>query len=111
VHKIESAGLYTKPTDAGTHFTVQLDTEAMTLGTYSIPAGGVDDQRPHREDEVYVVTAGRAKLVTDSGTTDVAPGDTIFVPAHERHTFTDITEDLALLVFFAPAYSGPGDAG
>ena len=28
----------------------------------------------------------------------------IFVPAGEEHRFTDITEDLALLVVFGPAY-------
>jgi mannose-6-phosphate isomerase-like protein (cupin superfamily) len=30
----------------------------------------------------------------------------IFVPAGEEHRFTDITEDLALLVVFGPAYTG-----
>jgi hypothetical protein len=28
----------------------------------------------------------------------------VFVPAGETHTFTDITEDLALIVVFAPRY-------
>ncbi len=28
----------------------------------------------------------------------------IFVPSGEEHRFTDITEDLALLVVFGPAY-------
>ena len=30
----------------------------------------------------------------------------IFVPAGEEHRFTDVTEDLALLVVFGPAYTG-----
>jgi quercetin dioxygenase-like cupin family protein len=34
----------------------------------------------------------------------VGPGSVIFVPSGEEHRFTDITEDLALLVVFAPAY-------
>ena len=76
----------------------------LSVGTYSIPAGGVDDQEPHTEDEVYMVQSGRATLVTASGTVPVGPGSVIFVPAGETHTFTDITEDLALVVVFAPQY-------
>ena len=83
------------------HFAEQLRTESLSVGTYSIPAGGVDDQAPHHEDEIYVVTTGRATIVTPSGTEQVGPGDVLFVPAEEEHRFTDITEDLALLVFFA----------
>jgi hypothetical protein len=42
--------------------------------------------------------AGRATLVTASGTVPVEPGSVVFVPAGETHKFTDITEDLALVV-------------
>ncbi len=100
------AGRFTAPGSAPNHFAEHLRTGSLSFGTYSIPAGGLDDQHPHREDEIYVVTTGRAKLVTDSGTVDVGPGDALFVPAGEAHRFTDVTEDLALLVFFAPPYSG-----
>lgn len=88
------------------HFAEQLRTTSLSVGTYSIPAGGVDDQAPHHEDEIYVVTAGRATLVTPSGVEQVGPGDVVFVPAEEEHRFTEVTENLALLVFFAPPYSG-----
>ena len=76
------------------------------MGTYCIPAGGVDDQSPHAEDEIYVVTAGRARITTPQGAAEVAPGSVIFVPAGEEHRFTDVTKDLALLVMFGPAYTG-----
>jgi mannose-6-phosphate isomerase-like protein (cupin superfamily) len=79
------------------------------VGTYSIPAGGLDDQGPHREDEIYVVQAGAALLVTDSGTAPVRAGSVVFVPAGERHRFTDVREDLALLVIFAPPYGSHKD--
>jgi len=81
-----------------------MNSDALSLGTYSIPAGGTDDQEPHTEDEVYVVQAGRATLVTASGTVLVEPGSVVFVPAGETHKFTDITDDLALVVIFAPRY-------
>ena len=105
MHLIGRAGMYTPP-DGGepNHWIVHLNSDALSLGTYSIPAGGTDDQEPHTEDEVYVVQAGRATLVTASGTVPVEPGSVVFVPAGETHKFTDITEDLALVVIFAPRY-------
>jgi mannose-6-phosphate isomerase-like protein (cupin superfamily) len=42
--------------------------------------------------------------VTPAASAHVSPGSVIFVPAGEEHRFTDVTEDLALLVVFAPAY-------
>ena len=102
---IAEAGAYTPPDgDAPNHWVVHLNSDELSLGTYSIPAGGTDDQEPHTEDEVYVVQAGRATLVTASGTVLVEPGSVVFVPAGETHEFTDITEDLALVVIFAPRY-------
>ena len=102
---VDGAGAYQSPPDgAPNNYVEQLSVPDLSIGTYSIPAGGVDDQRPHTEDEVYVVTAGRARIVTDSGAADVGPGAVIFVPAGEGHRFVDITEDLALLVVFGPAY-------
>ncbi|MEU4192675.1 cupin domain-containing protein [Kribbella sp. NPDC026611] len=102
--KLVGAGVFARnePND----WVEQLRTSTMSVGTYSIPAGGVDDQLPHHEDEIYVVTTGRATLVTPDGRWPVGPGDVLFVPAEEEHRFVEITEDLALLVFFAPPYSG-----
>jgi mannose-6-phosphate isomerase-like protein (cupin superfamily) len=109
---LTGAGGYVSPagSHAANHYAEHLSVPDLSVGTYSIPAGGVDDQTPHTEDEIYVVTAGRARIVTSDGTADVAPGDVIFVPAGEEHRFVDIADDLALLVVFAPAYksrSGP----
>lgn len=104
MHQIEGAGRFT-PTST-THWVEHLRVPALSVGTYSIPAGGVDDQSAHDEDEVYVVTAGNARFDAGTDTVPVGPGSVLFVPAGERHRFHDVTEDLALLVLFAPAYSG-----
>ncbi|ADB29325.1 Cupin 2 conserved barrel domain protein [Kribbella flavida DSM 17836] len=104
MHKLSGAGQYAAAEP--NHFAEHLRTESLSVGTYSIPAGGVDDQAPHREDEIYVVTSGRASIVTPGGAEPVGPGDVLFVPAGEPHHFAEVTEDLALLVFFAPPYSG-----
>jgi mannose-6-phosphate isomerase-like protein (cupin superfamily) len=111
VQIIEGAGVWTAPqagdaNDWAEHFEVP----ALSVGTYCLPAGGIDDQTPHGEDEVYVVTGGRAKISTPTATVDVAPGSVIFVPADEEHRFIDVTEDLTLLVVFGPAYGTRSDA-
>jgi mannose-6-phosphate isomerase-like protein (cupin superfamily) len=99
------AGSYQPPSgDEPNDWIVHLSTGDLSLGTYSIPAGGVDDQQPHTEDEIYVVKAGRATMVSQSGTAAVGPGSVIYVPAGEEHRFTDVTDDLALIVVFAPPY-------
>lgn len=102
---IGGAGVFRTP-QAGepNHYDTHLCVADMSIGTYSIAAGGLDDQSPHTEDEIYVVTAGRARIETDDGSADVGPGAVIYVPAGERHRFVHVTEDLALLVIFAPAY-------
>jgi len=102
---IAGAGIYTPPDGAApNHWIVHLNSADLSVGTYSIPAGGQDDQTPHTEDEIYAVQSGRATLVTTSGIIDVGPGSVVFVPAGERHKFTEVSEDLALLVVFAPPY-------
>ena len=75
----------------------------LSLGTYTIPAGAADPQEPHTEDEVYVVTRGRARLWTPEQTVEVGPGSVVFVPAGEAHRFVEVTEDLTTLVVFGPA--------
>jgi mannose-6-phosphate isomerase-like protein (cupin superfamily) len=101
---MEEAGEFTWPGAAPNHYVEQLRAVDLSVGTYSIPAGGSDDQTPHNEDEIYVVQRGRARLVAGGGSVHVGPGSVVYVPAGEVHRFTDIAEDLAVLVVFAPPY-------
>lgn len=101
---IAAAGQYSSTAGELNRFEEHLRVTDLSLGTYCITAGGVDDQAPHNEDEIYVATQGRARIVADSGEAEVEPGSVIYVPAGEVHRFVDVTEDLALLVFFAPPY-------
>ena len=75
---------------------------SMSAGLYRIPAGEPDPQTPHAEDEVYVVTAGRASIEIDGETYPVEEGDVVFVEREVDHRFTDVEEDLETLVLFAP---------
>jgi mannose-6-phosphate isomerase-like protein (cupin superfamily) len=102
MHLIGGAGAFTAP-DGDAHWVEQFRVADLSVGTYSIRAGGTDDQSPHTEDEIYVITAGRATLVGGDDSAEVGPGSVAYVPAGEVHRFIDITEDFAALVFFAPA--------
>jgi mannose-6-phosphate isomerase-like protein (cupin superfamily) len=99
---LDGAGRFTSG-DEPNDYVEHLRNDDMSVGTYSISAGGVDDQTPHTEDEIYVVVGGRAKIVGGGDSVGLSPGSVVFVPANEEHRFVEITEDFTTLVFFAPA--------
>jgi mannose-6-phosphate isomerase-like protein (cupin superfamily) len=79
--------------------------DAMSAGVYVLPAGGTDPQKPHKEDELYYVVRGRARMKVAAEDHGVKAGSVIFVAAGVEHRFCDISEELVVLVFFAPAES------
>lgn len=76
---------------------------ALSAGIYELAAGATDPQNPHEQDEIYYVISGRAHIRVAEEDRSVQPGDTIYVAAQVPHKFHTISEDLTLLVFFAPA--------
>ena len=78
---------------------------ALSVGLYALPAGGVDPQLPHTEDEVYYVVEGRGFIRVGEKDRPVEPGSIVFVAANVEHRFHTISEDMKILVFFAPAES------
>ena len=90
---------------AGKSYLEFLRVSAMSAGVYTLPAGAADQQKPHREDEMYYVVRGRARMRAGSEDHDVSQGSVIFVAAEVEHRFYDIVEELVVLVFFAPAES------
>ncbi len=92
---------------AGEHtYSDFFSSQLLSLGLAIWPAGGEDGQRPHAEDEVYQVVAGRARVRVAGAERPVGPGSVIFVAAGVEHRFFDIEEDLQVLVFWAPPH-GP----
>jgi mannose-6-phosphate isomerase-like protein (cupin superfamily) len=61
---------------------------------------GQDPQKPHRRDEVYLVSRGTAKFFDGQHRYEVAPGSFLFVAAGQTHRFEDFSEDFAVWVFF-----------
>jgi quercetin dioxygenase-like cupin family protein len=78
---------------------------SMSAGLYVLPAGATDQQRPHHEDEMYYVFRGRGRFRAGESDQAVSAGSVLFVAAEVEHRFYDIAEELAVLVFFAPAES------
>ena len=77
-----------------------LKKERLLAGVYTLKAGDTDQQQPHDTDEIYYVINGRGEIDIAGSLQAVEPGKIIYVPANTPHEFTDITEDLVLLVVF-----------
>lgn len=76
---------------------------SMSAGLYVLQPGSPDPQQPHHEDEMYYVIRGRARFRAGDEDQEVSAGSLLFVAAEVEHRFYDIAEELAVLVFFAPA--------
>jgi mannose-6-phosphate isomerase-like protein (cupin superfamily) len=81
----------------------------LSVGLYVLPAGGVDRQQPHTEDEIYYVVDGKARVTVSDEIAEVSAGSIVFVPATVAHRFHDIAEELTLLVVFGPAEGARGN--
>lgn len=94
-----------QPRDADGHGYVDFFASGLlSVGLAVWPAGSPDRQRPHKEDEVYYVIAGRGAIRVAGEDRAVRPGSLVFVAAGVEHRFHDIEEDLRVLVFWAPPH-------
>jgi len=87
----------------GSEYLEFLRVPTMSAGVYVLAAGSTDRQSPHKQDELYYVVQGRARMRAGQHDQAVTRGTLIFVPAHVEHRFYDIVEQITVLVFFAPA--------
>lgn len=61
---------------------------------------GVDNQRPHTRDEVYVVISGSGTFLCGGERRPFGPGEVLFVKAGVEHRFEGFGDDFATWVFF-----------
>ena len=102
-HFFDLSELLSQRQHAGKSYLEFLRIPAMSAGVYVLAAGATDPQSPHREDEMYYVARGRARMQVGSEDREVSAGTIIFVEANVEHRFHDIQEELVVVVFFAPA--------
>ena len=72
---------------------------------------GVDLQKPHTRDEVYVVAAGSGQYICGDSRLAFVPGDLLFAAAGVAHRFEDFTNDLTLWVMFYGPEGGESNEG
>ena len=99
----ELANLIAQREASGKRYLEFLRVPDLSMGLYVLPAGGVDPQSPHTEDEVYFVTSGKAKIKVGDEDRAVQAGSIVYVAKDVEHRFHSIEEELTVLVFFAPA--------
>jgi mannose-6-phosphate isomerase-like protein (cupin superfamily) len=64
---------------------------------------GVDNQRPHAKDEIYVVVTGSSTFTCGAQMCPVEKGEVLFVPAGAEHRFSGMSEDFATwAIFYGP---------
>lgn len=99
----ELAQLINQQTDSNKAYIEFLKVPDLSMGLYVLPAGGVDPQSPHTEDEVYYVVSGKAQIKVADEDRAVQAGSIVYVAKNVEHRFHSIEEELTLIVFFAPA--------
>ena len=101
----ETQELVDQRTQSGKLYLEFLRVPAMSMGLYALKAGATDPQKPHNEDEAYYIVSGRGQIRVGDEDRPVQPGSIVYVAKHVPHKFHTITEDMQILVFFAPQES------
>jgi mannose-6-phosphate isomerase-like protein (cupin superfamily) len=105
----ELADQITQRADSDKRYLEFLKVPDLSMGVYVLPAGGLDPQSPHTEDEVYYVVSGKAQIKVADEDRTVQAGSIVYVAKNVEHRFHSIEEELTVIVFFAPAeYSNKG---
>jgi len=82
-------------------YTVRHARGSMVIELYA--PRGVDDQRPHSQDELYFIARGSGTFVREDEKVAFEPGDALFVAAGVEHHFEDFTDDFETwVVFYGP---------
>lgn len=93
----------------GTEMVVKTDGSktggAMTVVETTVPPGSGPPRHVHsREDEMFYIISGRFKLLHGNHELEVGPGEVIYLPRNETHTYRNIgSEPGKVLVTITPA--------
>lgn len=77
---------------------VLLQHGTLELGFYK-PEGS-DPQKPHDQDEIYIIQTGSGFFAHGDKREPFEPGEALFVPAGDSHRFEGFSDDFAAWVIF-----------
>ncbi|HLW37464.1 MAG TPA: cupin domain-containing protein [Candidatus Eremiobacteraceae bacterium] len=86
---------------------VRLFTHGSLDVKYYAPKG-VDDQTPHRRDEIYVIAAGSGTFNCAGDKIAFEPGMVLFAAAGVEHRFEEFSDGFETWVFFYGPDGGEG---
>jgi mannose-6-phosphate isomerase-like protein (cupin superfamily) len=70
-----------------------------------LPGQAVTPHRHREIEEIYYIVEGRGVMTVGDERQEVAAGDAIYVPRHQRHTLSNTgTEPIRLLLVCGPAF-------
>jgi cytidylate kinase len=98
-HPVDLGGLAARHRGSPRAYLDALRTGTMSAGLYRVARGSEGEQRPHGEEETYLVMEGRGRFRMGDDDFAVEPGHLFTVPARVEHGFHGVTEDLLMLVF------------
>lgn len=79
----------------------------MRVGLYALR--NHDPQKPHAQDEIYIIASGAGEFVNGAERAPFKPGDVIFVKAGVEHRFENFTADFQTWVVFWGPEGGEAD--
>ncbi len=79
---------------------------SLRVGVYE--PRGTDPQKPHDQDEIYIIETGSGVFFRDGERRPFKPGDLIFVPAGMEHRFEEFPDDFRAWVAFWGPKGGEG---
>jgi mannose-6-phosphate isomerase-like protein (cupin superfamily) len=80
---------------------------SMRVGLYALREH--DPQKPHTQDEIYIVASGSGEFLNGAERRTFKPGDIIFVKAGVEHRFENFTPDFQTWVVFWGPEGGEAD--
>jgi mannose-6-phosphate isomerase-like protein (cupin superfamily) len=86
---------------------VSAPAENQSLAEATIPVGGATTEHLHRvSEELYLVSAGRGRLMLDGEQREIGEGDCALIPPGARHKLLNVGDvPLRVICACAPAYS------
>jgi mannose-6-phosphate isomerase-like protein (cupin superfamily) len=86
---------------------VSAPAQNQSLAEATIPVGGATTEHLHRtSEELYLITAGRGRLIIDGEERVMQEGDCALIPPGARHKVLNVgAEPLRIVCACSPAYS------